>query len=94
MAAQFVVGLAHVEGYCVEKNGLSAHYWLRLAEASSHELGDRSRALVEQIRSGVEAHELEDVEGRISVAVKKINYSKAGDLMNLSGGAEVLRPYG
>ena len=47
------------------------NYWLRLAEASSHELGDRSRALVEQIRSGVEAHELEAVEGRISVAVKK-----------------------
>ena len=39
MAAQFVVGLAHLEGYCVEKNDLSAYYWLRLAEASSCELG-------------------------------------------------------
>ena len=33
VAAQFVVGLAHLEGYCVEKNGLSAYYWLRVAEA-------------------------------------------------------------
>jgi two-component system nitrate/nitrite response regulator NarL len=69
-AAQFVVGLAHLEGYCVEKNGLSAYYWLRLAEASSHELGHRSRALVEQLRSAVQAHEIEDVEHRISIAVK------------------------
>ncbi len=70
VAAQFVVGLAHLEGYCVEKNGLSAYYWLRLAETSSQELGQRSRVLVEQLRSAVQAHEIEDVEHRISIAVK------------------------
>jgi len=70
VAAQFVVGLAHLEGYCVEKNDLSAYYWLRLAEASSRELGHRSRTLVEQLRSDVKAHEIEDVEHRVSIAVK------------------------
>lgn len=65
VAAQFVVGLAHLEGYCVEKNGLSAYHWLRLAEASSLELGQKSRVLVEQLRSAVQAHEIEDVENRI-----------------------------
>ena len=70
VAAQFVLGLAHLEGYCVEKDGLSAYYWLRLAEASSHELGHRSRALVEQLRSAVTAHEIQDLEYRISIAVK------------------------
>src|SRR5713226_8860208 len=70
VAAQFVVGLAHLEGYCVEKSGLSAYYWLRLAETSSDELGHRSRALVEQLRGAVQAHEIEDVEQRISIAVK------------------------
>lgn len=69
--ASNVVGLAHLEGDCVEKSGLSAYYWLRLAEASSHELGDRSRALVEHLRSAVQAHEIEAVEHRISIAVKK-----------------------
>ena len=69
VAAQFVVGLAHLEGYCVEKNGLSAYYWLRLAEAGSRELGHRSRALVEQLRSDVKAHEIEALEHRISLAV-------------------------
>jgi DNA-binding CsgD family transcriptional regulator len=58
VAAQFVVGLAHLEGYCVEKSGVSAYYWLRLAETSSHELGHRSRALVEQLRGAVQAHEI------------------------------------
>jgi len=70
VAAQFVVGLAHLEGYCVEKNGLSAYYWLRLAETSSQELGHRSRALVEQLRGAVQAHEIDDVEQRVSIAVK------------------------
>jgi hypothetical protein len=65
-----VVGLAHLEGYCVEKSGLSAYYWLRLAETSSHELGHRSHALVERLRASVQAHEIEDVEHRISIAVK------------------------
>ena len=71
VAAQFVVGLAHLEGYCVEKSGLSAYYWLRLAETSSQELGHRSRALVEQLRCGVQAHEIEEVEQRISIAARK-----------------------
>ena len=53
VAAQFVVGLAHLEGYCVEKNDRSAYYWLRMAEENSCELGHRSRALVEELRSTV-----------------------------------------
>ena len=68
--AQFVVGLAHLEGYCVEKNGLVAYYWLRVAEASSSELGHRSRALVEQLRSTVKTDEIEAVERNVAFAVK------------------------
>ena len=70
VAAQFVVGLAHLEGYCVEKNGLSAYYWLRVAEASSCELGHRSRALVEQLRSTERTDEIEAVERNVAIAVK------------------------
>jgi two-component system nitrate/nitrite response regulator NarL len=78
VAAQFVVGLAHLEGYCVEKNGLSAYYWLRVAEASSCELGHRSRALVEQLRSTVKTDEIEAVERNVAIAVKsnKLFFSK------------------
>ncbi len=70
VAAQFVVGLAHLEGYCVEKNGCSAYYWLRMAEASSNELGNRSRALVQQLRSTVKTDEIETVERNVAFAVK------------------------
>ena len=70
VAAQFVLGLAHLEGYCVEKNGLSAYYWLRVAEASSSELGHRSRALVEQLRSTVKTDEIEALERNVAIAVK------------------------
>ena len=77
MAAQFVLGLAHLEGYCVEKNALSAYYWLRLAEASSRELGHRSRELVEQLGSAGKKHEIEDVEHRISIAIKNSKLLKS-----------------
>ena len=70
VAAQFVMGLAHLEGYCVEKNDLSAYYWLRLVQASAHELEQKSRALVERLRNEVPADEIGDVEHLISIAVK------------------------
>jgi two-component system nitrate/nitrite response regulator NarL len=70
VAAQFVVGLAHLEGYCVEKNGLSAYYWLRVAEASSCELGNRSRTLVDQLRSTVNTDEIEALERNVAIAVR------------------------
>ncbi len=70
VAAQFVVGLAHLEGYCVEKNGLSAYYWLRVAEENSCELGHRSRALVETLKSSVKPDELEALEHSVAAAVK------------------------
>ena len=47
VAAQFIIGLAHPERYFVENNGLSAYYWLRLAEENSCEFGHQRRALVE-----------------------------------------------
>ena len=70
VAAQFVVGLAHLEGYCVEKNGLSAYYWLRMAEENSHEFGHRSRILVETLRTTMKTDELEAVEQNVAIAVK------------------------
>ncbi len=70
VTAQFVLGLAHVEGYCVEKNRLSAYYWLRVAEENSCELGNRTRALLEQLRSTVKTDEIEALERNVAIAVK------------------------
>jgi hypothetical protein len=49
----------------VEKNDPSAYYWLRVAEASSSELGDRSHALVEQLRCTVKTDEIEAWNGML-----------------------------
>lgn len=63
-------GLAHVEGYCVETNGLSAYYWLRVAKENLSDFGHRSRALVEKLRSTVKTDNLEAVEQNVAIAVK------------------------
>ena len=68
VAAQFVVGLAHLEGYCVEKNDRSAYYWLRMAEENSGTIRHRSRALVEKLRSTVKTDDIEAVEHRVAIA--------------------------
>jgi two-component system nitrate/nitrite response regulator NarL len=70
ITAQFVVGLAHLEGYGVEQDGLSAYYWLRLAEENSSEFGLRSRALLDQVRNIVKANEVDGLEHRVAIAVK------------------------
>jgi TPR repeat protein len=38
VAAQFIVGLAHLEGYCAEKSERSAYYWLKMAAENSSQL--------------------------------------------------------
>jgi TPR repeat protein len=70
VAAQFLVGLAHLEGSEVEKNELSAFYWLRLAEENSGRVGERSHAIVEQLRNTVKADEIDHLEQRIAIAVQ------------------------
>ena len=71
VAAQFIVGLAHLEGYCIEKNDRSAYYWLRMAEENSGTIGHRSHDLVEELRSAVKTDEIEAVEHSIAVAVQE-----------------------
>jgi DNA-binding CsgD family transcriptional regulator len=71
VAAQFIVGLAHLEGYCVERNQRSAYYWLRMAEKNSGSIGKRSHDLLEELRSTVKTAEIEAMEHSIAVAVQE-----------------------
>jgi two-component system, NarL family, nitrate/nitrite response regulator NarL len=64
-AAQFIVGLAHLDGYGVEKNGRSAYYWLRMAEENSSAVRKRSRALTENLRTKISPDEIRGLERRI-----------------------------
>jgi hypothetical protein len=64
------VGLAHLEGCGMEKNGRSAYYWLRMAEENSSELRQRTRALTEELKSKIRAEELETLEHRVMAVVE------------------------
>jgi two-component system, NarL family, nitrate/nitrite response regulator NarL len=71
VAAQFILGMAHLEGYGVEKNSYSAYYWLRMAEENSVTIGHRSRALVEELRGAVNREEFEAVEHKVSIMIQE-----------------------
>ena len=64
--AQFIVGLALLEGSGVEKNDHSAYYWLRMAEENSTAVGQRSRALTENLRGKINRGEIDRLERRIA----------------------------
>jgi two-component system, NarL family, nitrate/nitrite response regulator NarL len=70
-AAQFIVGLAYLEGRGVEKNGHSAYYWLRMAEENSSAVRQRSRALTEEFRTRINPSEIEALEKSIATGARK-----------------------
>jgi DNA-binding NarL/FixJ family response regulator len=69
-AAQFIVGLAYLEGCGVEKNGPSAYYWLRMAEENSAAVRQRSRALTEDLRTKLNPGEIEGLERRVATGAQ------------------------
>ena len=71
VAAQFIAGLAHLEGHGIEKNERSAYYWLRMAQENSGAIEQRSHALVERLRSTVKTDDIEAVEKRVAMWVQE-----------------------
>jgi two-component system, NarL family, nitrate/nitrite response regulator NarL len=72
-AAQFIVGLAHLDGCGVEKSGQSAYYWLRMAEENSSAVRKRSRILTEDLRAKMIPDELERLERSIATGAQADN---------------------
>jgi len=62
VTAQFIVGLAYLEGRGVEKNEHSAFYWLRMAEEHSSELRERCRMLIRELKAKMTLENVEAVE--------------------------------
>ncbi len=71
IAAQYLVGLAHLQGVGVEKNGNAAYYWLRMVEENSRELQQRTSDFTEELRSRMKREELEALEQSITSAVQR-----------------------
>jgi DNA-binding NarL/FixJ family response regulator len=72
-AAQFIVGLAHLEGYGVEKNGRVAYYWLRMAEETSSAVRQRSLVLTEELRTRIGPAEIQVLERSIATRARSDN---------------------
>jgi two-component system, NarL family, nitrate/nitrite response regulator NarL len=77
VAAQFVVGLAHFDGYCAERNDRSAYYWLRMAEENSGTILHRSHALVEELRNTLKKDDIDAAEHSIAVALHENKLSRS-----------------
>ncbi len=70
VAAQFVIGLAHMEGYCVEKNDQSAYYWLRVASESSAAFQERSIPLIGQLKVRMDQADIHSLESKVKSALR------------------------
>jgi len=70
IVSQFIVGLAHLEGYGVGKNGRSAYYWLRMAEENSSGLRTRTHALIEELKATMKSDEVEALERSVETGVR------------------------
>lgn len=68
--AQFVLALAHLEGYGAEKSEESAYFWLRITENHCSEILQRSRALVEQLKSQIKTHKIEALEQALNTTLQ------------------------
>jgi len=86
VAAQFIIGLAYLEGYGVEKDERSAYYWLRMAEENSCTIRTRSHALLDELRSGGTTDELAAVEHTVAIAVQE------NKLLKSKRAAEFIKP--
>ena len=64
--AQFVVGMAYLEGCGIEKDEHSAYFWLRRGEQSSVEMLQHGRSVIENLKSGMKSEDIDDIERRIA----------------------------
>jgi hypothetical protein len=55
----------------MKKNGVSAYYWLRMAEENSRELRQRTHALTEELKSKIGVEELETLEHSVMAVVEQ-----------------------
>ena len=68
--AQFIVGMAHLDGCGIQKSDDSAYYWLRVTEQNSCEVLQRSRIITEQIKLRMQPEKIVALEQKIATTVR------------------------
>jgi len=68
--AQFVLAVAYLEGYGVEKSQESAYFWLRITEHHCSEVLQRSQALIEQLKSQIRTLTIEALDQKLNTTLQ------------------------
>ena len=74
--AQFMVGIAYLEGTGVDKNLNSAYCWLRMAQQSSSVLQRRSYSALEQLTAVLRPEELAAFDHNVEASLRKLGSSE------------------
>ena len=75
--AQFMVGLAYLQGAGVDKNLDSAYCWLRMAQQSSSVLQHRSQSAIEQLTAVLRPEELAALERKVETSLRRLSSSES-----------------
>lgn len=68
--AQFILALAHLEGYGTEKNQESAYYWLRITENHCSEILRLSQGLLEGLKAQIRDQKVEALEHALNTSLQ------------------------
>jgi hypothetical protein len=69
VAAQFIVGLAHLNGCELEKSDSSAYYWLRMTEQNSVQVLQHSRILIDKLKDCMKPQDIDAIERKLTTTV-------------------------
>jgi two-component system nitrate/nitrite response regulator NarL len=68
--AQFILALAHLEGYGAEKNQESAYFWLRVTENHCSEILRLSHTLLEELKGQIRIPKVEALERALNTTLQ------------------------
>ena len=69
--AQFMLGMAHLDGKGFEKNDRTAYHWLRMAEMSSVLVLEETRHGIDELKSRLTPQQIQELEQQISQEVQE-----------------------
>lgn len=90
VTAQFSVGMAYHHGEGIERNPVSAYFWLTLAQQSAEEIFLQSRETLEQLRKTMTLDEIQKAER--SLVSHKSSSAKTKNLLSFVNNGQNARP--
>ena len=69
VAAQFIVGLAHLNGCELEKSDPSAYYWLRMTEQNSVRVLQHTRIEIDKLKDCMNPQDIDAIERKLGTTV-------------------------